>query len=187
MGSHWQQIGGWLLQIAVIGTVVLGAVAVGLRGMRSPRHRHRLAASGIVAVVLAIPLSLLPSWWNVETPRWASVPATPDVPEAWEVQAEPDRWIREDASETVPVSVEIAPLADRNLRFVPLLILFYAACVLLALSRLLVGYVGLMRLRQGSKPLLGEWAVIAIAVDTPTAIRRSAIRSFAMKIGRAHV
>ena len=46
MGSHWQQIGGWLLQIAVIGTVVLGAVALGLRGMRLPQHRHRLVAKG---------------------------------------------------------------------------------------------------------------------------------------------
>lgn len=164
MGSHWQQIGGWLLQIAVIGTVVLGAVALGLRGMRLPRHRHRLAASGMMAVVLAVPLSLLPSWWNVEAPHWSSVPTAPEIPEIFEVRAEPERWIRADAPETVSAVVEIAPLPDRNVRIVPLLILLYAACVSLALLRLLVGYVGLMRLRRRSKPLPCEWAVVANAL-----------------------
>ena len=164
MGSHWQQIGGWLLQIAVIGTVVLGAVALGLRGMRLPQHRHRLAASGMMAVVLAIPLSLLPSWWNVEAPQWSSVSAAPEVSEAFEVRAEPERWIRADSPETVPTFVEIAPLPDRNVRFVPLLILLYATCVSLALLRLLVGYVGLMRLHRRREPLPCEWAVVANAM-----------------------
>lgn len=164
MGSHCQQIGGWLLQIAVIGTVVLGAVALGLRGMRSPRHRHRLAASGMMAVVLAVPLSLLPSWWNVEAPHWSSALAAPEIPEAIEVRAEPERWIRADAPETVAAVVEIAPLPDRNVRIVPLLILLYATCVSLALLRLLVGYVGLMRLRRRSKPLPCEWAVVVNAL-----------------------
>ncbi|HET6574574.1 MAG TPA: M56 family metallopeptidase [Fimbriiglobus sp.] len=80
MTDSWLTVAGWLGHTALVGAAVLLLGWGGLRLVKSPARRHRLAAWAVRAAVLAPVLCLLPAWLTVPvgSGEWRAMSGEPE-------------------------------------------------------------------------------------------------------------
>ena len=175
MSQSGLAIGGWLLQSAVGGGLLLLLTWAVMRRINQPARRQRVGEIGMAAALAAATLSLAPAWWVV------SVPVASSTPPAVESQARTEPLEHEavvvlpnEDMASAPIPDEPSPEADHTERpapsaapsfswsDVPWLSVFsiaYVTGATLLLARWLLGYVGL-------------WRMLRTADSAPVAVHR---------------
>jgi beta-lactamase regulating signal transducer with metallopeptidase domain len=163
MNDLWISAGRWLLHTAVGGGLLLLVTAVLMRWTRQPARRQRLGDWGMTAALLVAVLSLVgPSWLVVSWP----LPGGHDEPQTIVREPEPVgvRLLEAEPADVLeepplaPVAAA-APAAAETEAHIDLwqtaahgAVLAFAAIAGLLALRLLLGYVGLMRLVLRCEP-----------------------------------
>ena len=70
MTDSWLAVSGWLGHAVLVGAAVLLLGWVGVRLVKGPARRQRLAVWAVRAAVLAPVLCLLPAWLTVPAPAF---------------------------------------------------------------------------------------------------------------------
>jgi len=108
MTDSWLAVSGWLGHAALVGAVVLLLGWVGVRLVRGPARRQRLAVWAVRAAVLAPALCLLPAWLTVPAPAFVS-------DELRTVSDEPEPVANEPSDQSLPVPPDRHELASAEL------------------------------------------------------------------------